>query len=94
MSDNITITINGQEIETQPGKLLIDVADENDIVIPRFCYHKRLFGGGQLPHVPGRNRARAEPMPACATQCMDGMVVQNPFRKSASPRKNRRWNSC
>ena len=76
MSDTITITINGREIETQPGKLLIDVADENDIVIPRFCYHKRLSVAANCRMCLVEIERSPKPMPACATQCMDGMVVQ------------------
>jgi NADH-quinone oxidoreductase subunit G len=76
MSDNITITINGQSIETQPGRLLIDVADENNIVIPRFCYHKRLSVAANCRMCLVEIERAPKPMPACATQCMDGMVVQ------------------
>ena len=76
MSDNITITINGQTIETQPGRLLIDVADENNIVIPRFCYHKRLSVAANCRMCLVEIERAPKPMPACATQCMDGMVVQ------------------
>ena len=35
MSDNITVTINGQEIETQAGRLLIDVADRLETPLTR-----------------------------------------------------------
>lgn len=38
MSDSITLTINGQQVEAKAGQLLIDVADDNDIVVPRFCW--------------------------------------------------------
>jgi len=76
MSDNIKVTINGQEIETQAGRLLIDVADENDIVIPRFCYHKRLSVAANCRMCLVEIERSPKPMPACATQCMDGMVVQ------------------
>ncbi|MEM7562525.1 MAG: NADH-quinone oxidoreductase subunit NuoG [Pseudomonadota bacterium] len=76
MSDSITVTINGKEIETQAGRLLIDVADENDIVIPRFCYHKRLSVAANCRMCLVEIERSPKPMPACATQCMDGMVVQ------------------
>ena len=33
------VTINGQTVEAEPGRLLIDVAEEMGIFIPRFCYH-------------------------------------------------------
>ncbi len=82
MSDSITITINGRQIETRAGRLLIDVADENDIVIPRFCYHKRLSVAAGCRMCLVEIERAPKPMPACATQCMDGMVVQT--RSSAA----------
>jgi NADH-quinone oxidoreductase subunit G len=88
MSDNIKVTINGQEIETQPGRLLIDVADENDIVIPRFCYHKRLSVAANCRMCLVEVERAPKPMPACATQCMDGMVVQTRSQKALAAQKS------
>ena len=88
MSDNIKVTINGQEIETQPGRLLIDVADENDIVIPRFCYHKRLSVAANCRMCLVEIERAPKPMPACATQCMDGMVVQTHSHKALAAQKS------
>ncbi|MBP9727378.1 MAG: (2Fe-2S)-binding protein, partial [Gammaproteobacteria bacterium] len=39
---DIEIDIDGKKIKTQAGKMLIQVADENDSYSPRFCYHKKL----------------------------------------------------
>ena len=88
MSDNIKVTINGQEIETQPGRLLIDVADENDIVIPRFCYHKRLSVAANCRMCLVEVERAPKPLPACATQCMDGMVVQTRSQKALAAQKS------
>jgi len=38
----VTIEINDQSYEVPKGAMLIDVADANNIKIPRFCYHKKL----------------------------------------------------
>lgn len=38
----VKIEINGQVVEAQEGCMLIDVADDAQIQIPRFCYHKKL----------------------------------------------------
>ncbi|MEE8366009.1 MAG: NADH-quinone oxidoreductase subunit NuoG [Gammaproteobacteria bacterium] len=76
MSDSITITIDGQDIQAQPGRLLIDVADENDIVIPRFCYHKKLSVAANCRMCLVEIERSPKPMPACATQVADGMVVK------------------
>jgi NADH-quinone oxidoreductase subunit G len=88
MSDNITVTINGQEIETQAGRLLIDVADENNIVIPRFCYHKRLSVAANCRMCLVEVERAPKPMPACATQCMDGMVVQTRSSSALAAQKS------
>ena len=76
MSDSITLTINGQQVESQPGRLLIDVADENNIIIPRFCYHKKLSVAANCRMCLVEIERSPKPMPACATNVADGMVVQ------------------
>ena len=88
MSDNITVTIDGLQVETQPGRLLIDVADENDIVIPRFCYHKKLSVAANCRMCLVEVEKAPKPMPACATQVMDGMVVQTRSNKSLAAQKS------
>ena len=88
MSDSITVTINGQEIVTQAGRLLIDVADENNIVIPRFCYHKRLSVAANCRMCLVEVERSPKPMPACATQCMDGMVVQTRSSSALAAQKS------
>ena len=76
MSDSITLTINGQQIESQAGRLLIDVADDNNIVIPRFCYHKKLSVAASCRMCLVEIERAPKPMPACATHVADGMVIQ------------------
>ncbi len=75
MSDSITLTINGQQVEAKAGQLLIDVADDNDIVVPRFCYHKKLSVAASCRMCLVEVERAPKPMPACATQVADGMVV-------------------
>ncbi|MCP3689106.1 MAG: NADH-quinone oxidoreductase subunit G [Gammaproteobacteria bacterium] len=76
MSDSITLTINGQQVEAKAGQLLIDVADNNGIVVPRFCYHKKLSVAASCRMCLVEVERAPKPMPACATQVADGMVVQ------------------
>src|SRR5215469_4062040 len=40
MAETVKLTINGQLIEAEKGKLLIEVARENGIEIPAFCYYE------------------------------------------------------
>ncbi|MBV8847042.1 MAG: NADH-quinone oxidoreductase subunit NuoG [Bryobacterales bacterium] len=42
MAETVQLTINGREIEAEKGKLLIEVARENGIEIPAFCYYEGL----------------------------------------------------
>jgi NADH-quinone oxidoreductase subunit G len=38
----VTITIDGREVETNPGELVIAAAQRHGVYIPRFCYHERM----------------------------------------------------
>ena len=38
----VTVTLDGREIEAQPGELLIAAAERNGVYVPRFCYHPRM----------------------------------------------------
>ena len=38
MSDTITFTLNGQEVEAQPGETIWQVADRLGVEIPHLCY--------------------------------------------------------
>ena len=70
----VTVTIDGVAVEAKPGELLIKVAQEHGVYIPRFCWHERMKPVGMcrmcLVEVEG---ARGYP-PACTTPVTDGMV--------------------
>jgi NADH-quinone oxidoreductase subunit G len=72
----LNLTINGHQVQTPPGRMLIDVAEENDVFVPRFCYHPGLESVAAcrmcLVQIEGGKRPLE---PACATQVADGMVV-------------------
>jgi len=72
----ITIEVDGQSLETKPGALLIDVTDAAGINIPRFCYHNKLSIAASCRMCLVEVAKVPKPIPACATQVMDGMVVQ------------------
>ena len=72
----ITIEVDGQTLETKPGALLIDVTDAAGIDIPRFCYHNKLSVAASCRMCLVEVEKVPKPIPACATQVMDGMKVQ------------------
>ena len=41
MAELVNLTINGQGIQAEKGALLIEVARQNGIEIPAFCYYPR-----------------------------------------------------
>jgi len=40
--DLVTIEIDGKPLQARKGAMIIEVADDAGIDIPRFCYHKKL----------------------------------------------------
>ncbi|WP_019555928.1 NADH-quinone oxidoreductase subunit NuoG [Thiomicrorhabdus arctica] len=84
----VKIEINGQVVEAQEGCMLIDVADDAQIQIPRFCYHKKLSIAANcrmcLVEVEGAWKA----LPACATPVTDGMKVHTKSAKAISAQKS------
>lgn len=79
MTDKLTIKIDGRACEATPGEMIIAVADREGIVIPRFCYHKKLSIAANcrmcLVEAEQGGRPFPKPVPACATPVSDGMTV-------------------
>ena len=77
MPDDITITIDGIEVGTQPGKMVLEAAIDAGIYVPYLCYHP-----GMKPYAACRmcvvevEGQRGYPA-ACTLPVADGMVVRN-----------------
>ncbi len=80
--EGVSVTINGQTVKADKGRLLIDVAEQMGIFIPRFCYHPGMKSVAVcrmcLVQVEGQNKL----LPACATPVADQMNV-NTVEESA-----------
>ncbi|PIR33787.1 MAG: NADH-quinone oxidoreductase subunit G [Alphaproteobacteria bacterium CG11_big_fil_rev_8_21_14_0_20_44_7] len=80
------VTIDGKELEVEPGTLIIQAAEQLDIEIPRFCYHERLAVAGNcrmcLVEVEG---GPPKPVASCAMPVNEGMKVHtnSPMVKKA-----------
>lgn len=77
--NTVTIEVDGKSLEAKAGALLIDVADEAGINIPRFCYHNKLSVAASCRMCLVEVEKVPKAIPACATQINDGMKV---FTKS------------
>ena len=77
MADDITISIDGVKITTQPGKMILEAAIEAGVYIPYLCYHPGLqpFAACRMC-VVGVEGGRGYPA-ACVQPVADGMKVRN-----------------
>ncbi len=77
MADEITITIDGVEIQTQAGKMVLDAAVEAGVYVPYLCYHP-----GMKPYAACRmcvvsvEGGRGFPA-SCTLPVQDGMKVHS-----------------
>ena len=87
--DLLNIEIDGVDYQARKGAMIIEVTDDNDISVPRFCYHKKLPIAANcrmcMVQVEQGGRMAPKPLPACATPVADGMRVwtTSDFARSA-----------
>jgi NADH-quinone oxidoreductase subunit G len=74
-ADMVTVEIDGRPYQARKGAMIIEVADANDIAIPRFCYHKKLPVAANCRMCMVQVEKAPKPLPACATPVMDGMKI-------------------
>ena len=79
------LTINGVEIEVEPGTSILQAAEEIGVEIPRFCYHDRLTVPANCRMCLVDLEGAPKPVASCAMACGDGMVVhtESPRAKKA-----------
>ena len=74
MADKVKLFVNGQEVEVESGKNLIDAIGAVGIEIPHLCYHPALGADGNCRM--GIEDGRPPLDPACKTRAAEGMKVQ------------------
>lgn len=73
--ETVQIFINDKEVSAPKGAMLIEVADQHDVDIPRFCYHKKLSIAANCRMCMVEVEKAPKPLPACATPVAEGMKV-------------------
>jgi NADH-quinone oxidoreductase subunit G len=73
----LTMTLNGVEVDAHRGELVIAAAERHGVYIPHFCYHPRMRPVGMCRMCiveidTGRGPAL---QPSCMLECSDAMVV-------------------
>ncbi|MFQ5470374.1 MAG: NADH-quinone oxidoreductase subunit NuoG [Gammaproteobacteria bacterium] len=71
----LNIEIDGRALKAQRGEMIIEAADNAGIIIPRFCYHKKLSIAANCRMCLVEVEKVPKPLPACATPVTDGMKV-------------------
>jgi NADH-quinone oxidoreductase subunit G len=88
MSINLVdIEIDGIPLKAESGSMLIEVADEAGIRIPRFCYHKKLSVAANCRMCLVEVERAPKPLPACATPVAEGMKVFTRSPKAIAAQK-------
>ncbi|PID74997.1 MAG: NADH-quinone oxidoreductase subunit G [Desulfobacterales bacterium] len=76
MAEMIKLFVNGEEVEVEKGKNLIDAVAAVGIEIPHFCYHPALGADGNCRMcLVGIEDGRPPLVPACKTPAAEGMKV-------------------
>lgn len=84
---DIEIEIDGKPLKTTTDKMVIQVADEAGIYIPRFCYHKHLSVAANCRMCLVEVDKVGKPAPACATPCTNGMKIFTKSQKALAAQK-------
>src|SRR5215213_7660421 len=74
-AETIKVKINGQEVETEKGAVLIDVCRDNAVNIPSFCYYSDLEVQASCRMCLVRIDKMPKLQTSCTINCTDGMVV-------------------
>jgi NADH-quinone oxidoreductase subunit G len=83
----IEIEIDGKPLQAPQGAMIIEVADANNIRIPRFCYHKKLSVAANCRMCLVEVEKMPKTVPACATPVTPGMKI---FTESQKARDSQR----
>lgn len=80
------LIIDSKELEFKPGQTVIEVARENGIDIPHFCWHPELSVSGNCRVCLVDVEKMPKLMIACSTVAADGMVVHTQTEKVVAAR--------
>ena len=70
------LTIDGHEIEVEPGTSVLQACEQLGIEVPRFCYHERLSVPANCRMCLVEQERAPKPIASCAMPAADGMVIK------------------
>ncbi|MDO8586447.1 MAG: NADH-quinone oxidoreductase subunit NuoG [Armatimonadota bacterium] len=72
----VTLTIDDRQVTVPNGTLILKAAEQLGIEIPVFCYHDKLKSIGACRMCIVDVEGLPKPVPSCATEVKEGMVVR------------------
>jgi len=72
----VKLTIDGTEVEIEPGSSVLQACEKAGREIPRFCYHERLSVAGNCRMCLVEIEKAPKPIASCAYPVAEGMVVK------------------
>jgi NADH-quinone oxidoreductase subunit G len=70
------LTIDGIQVEVEPGTTVLQACEQAGVEIPRFCYHERLSIAGNCRMCLVEQEKAPKPIASCAMPVMDNMVIK------------------
>jgi NADH-quinone oxidoreductase subunit G len=70
------LTIDGIEVEVEPGMTVLQACEQAGAEIPRFCFHERLAIAGNCRMCLVSMERAPKPIASCAMPVADGMVIR------------------
>jgi len=86
MSDVVTFTIDGVQVEARKGQTIMEAADAAGIYVPRLCSHDELAAHGSCRVCTVLVNGR--PQAACTQPVAGGMMVENESEKLKEVRRS------
>ena len=83
----VTVVIDGREIVAEKGEILLQVALDNGIEIPHYCYHPKLSIDGSCRMCQVKIERAPKLAIACNAPVVDGMVVDTTCDEVAQARR-------
>ena len=78
----VELEIDGKKVQAPEGSMVIQAAQDADIYIPHFCYHKKLSIAANCRMCLVDVEKAPKPVPACATPVTQGMIVRTKSEKA------------
>ena len=86
-NNTVNIEVNGVPHKARKGQMIIEVTDQADAYVPRFCYHRKLSIAANCRMCLVDVEKAPKPLPACATPVAEGMKVFTRSKRAIAAQK-------